>query len=90
MTFNSKHLTLQNSDSRRYLRKLEIAVDEGPLQELLAGGDPDPVPLVHEDLVEVAVLDLLPCRPTTHTHTVLSPYILHFVNVTGTKTFYKL
>lgn len=46
---------------RGHLGKLEVAVDEGPLQELLAGGHAHFVLFVHEDLVEVAVLDLLPC-----------------------------
>lgn len=46
----------------RYLCELEIAVDEGPFQELLDGGNPHLLLLIHEDLVEITVLDFLSCR----------------------------
>lgn len=54
-TVTEKHLT--------DLSEFEITVYEGPLYELLAGGHQHFILLIHEDLVEVAVLDLLPCRP---------------------------
>ena len=44
-----------------HLCKLQVTVDEGPLQELLDGWDSNLVLLVHEDLVKVTVLDLLTC-----------------------------
>lgn len=56
------HLAFEaESTSEVHLCELEVAVDEGPLQELLDGGNADLVFLVHEDLVEVTVLDLLSC-----------------------------
>jgi len=48
---------------RSYLCKFEITVDEGPLQKLLAGWHHNFIFLVHKDLIEVTVLNLLPCRP---------------------------
>ena len=43
-----------------HLCKLEVAVDEGPLEQLLDCGNSHFVLLVHKDLIEVTVLHLLP------------------------------
>lgn len=42
-----------------HLSKLQVTVDEGPLQQLLDGGNAHFVLLVHENLVKITVLDFL-------------------------------